>query len=897
MTQNNRKTYVADIPRLMEEWLWDRNQEFSPYEVTIGSGKKVWWKCVRGHEWDDTVLHRSQGRNCPYCSNHRILLGMNNLFATNPELSAEWDYQRNTDIDPDSVTSGSHARVWWKCSREHSYQSVIRERVKGDGCPYCSNKKIMSGYNDLQTLNPDIASEWNYEKNSTLGPQDVGAGSIIKVWWRCEKGHEWPATVVHRTRGNGCPYCRNRKVLPGYNDLATVHPELALEWNYLRNGKLRPEHCLPASGKRVWWICSKGHEWESPILSRHQGHNCSLCANQQVEKGYNDLATTNPIIAEEWHPTKNGSLTPYDVVAGTPKKVWWLGPCGHEWIAQVNNRNNGQGCSICAKGSRISFQEKSVYYYVQKYFPDAFENARLPYLDSLELDIYIPSLKIGIEYDGSHWHTDLQRDLYKDNLCHNNGIQLYRIREKECPFYSRKTWIYLKDRSQDTLSLAIIQLLSMLRNMDSSVIDVNVHRDRIEILQLVYLGKKETSIATLYPEVAAQWHPSRNGKLAASFFSPGSGKSVWWLGECGHEWEATIHSRIVGGGCPYCSNQRLLKGYNDLETTHPELLCEWDWERNGTLLPSDVFAGSEIMVWWKCSKGHSWQNYPYRRKAGAGCPICSNHQVLMGYNDLHTTHPQLSLEWNYRKNGELTPDMVVAGSNYRVWWKCSKCGHEWQTTVTARSKGAGCKKCANDQLGEKLSKSKLRNNGSLKERFPDLAEEWLFEKNNGLTPEVVTARNNMKVWWKCKCCGHEWPASINNRSKGHGCPACAKIRVLRLKRQTELSRRGSLQQNNPDIASEWDFEKNPCGPDEVFSNTRTDFWWICSKGHHYEASPNNRMHGKGCPYCSNRRVLPGYNDIGATHPQVLSDWDYMKNAEIKPDSVTAGSDKETTTFS
>ena len=149
MSEEKKDNLLINNAVLMAEWNWEKNSGYSPDALTIGSGKRVWWRCHKGHEWDDSILHRSQGRNCPYCSNHRILPGYNNLFATNPELELEWDFDRNTSMNPDEISNGSHEKVWWLCSNGHSFQSVIRERVKGNGCPYCSNKKILAGYNDF----------------------------------------------------------------------------------------------------------------------------------------------------------------------------------------------------------------------------------------------------------------------------------------------------------------------------------------------------------------------------------------------------------------------------------------------------------------------------------------------------------------------------------------------------------------------------------------------------------------------------------------------------------------------------------------------------------------------------------------------------------------------------
>ena len=135
------------------------------------------------------------------------------------------------------------------------------------------------------------------------------------------------------------------KLSKTYN-LRVVNPGLAGQWHPVKNGDLTPEDVTPGSDKKVWWLCAKGHEWKAVVISRNYGRGCPYCANQKVCDD-NCLATVNPKLAKEWHPTKNGKLTPRDVVPGTEKKVWWLGTCGHEWQALVYNRNNGSGCTSC----------------------------------------------------------------------------------------------------------------------------------------------------------------------------------------------------------------------------------------------------------------------------------------------------------------------------------------------------------------------------------------------------------------------------------------------------------------------------------------------------------------------------------------------------------------------
>ena len=203
----------------------------------------------------------------------------------------------------------------------------------------------------LAKLNPELAKEWHPTKNGSLTPYDITPGSGKKAWWKCPKGddHEWEAQVASRNTGVGCAICSNRKTVKS-NSLAILNPELAKGWHPTKNGSLTPDDVTPGSHKNVWWKCAKGddHEWKVAVKARHTGSGCGICAGYVVVKS-NCLATLNPRLAEEWHPSKNGNLTSEDVTCGSNKKVWWKCPKGddHEWEAQVYSRIN-YGCPICS---------------------------------------------------------------------------------------------------------------------------------------------------------------------------------------------------------------------------------------------------------------------------------------------------------------------------------------------------------------------------------------------------------------------------------------------------------------------------------------------------------------------------------------------------------------------
>ena len=127
-------------------------------------------------------------------------------------LLGEWDYDKNSPLTPKMFSKGSNKAVWWICDKGHSWKTQIYNRaVKNTGCPYCSNNLVWEGYNDLQTLHPQLASEWNTQRNGSITPNQIIAGSTKKVWWQCPQGHEWEAQIRSRVRGTGCPQCAKEK--------------------------------------------------------------------------------------------------------------------------------------------------------------------------------------------------------------------------------------------------------------------------------------------------------------------------------------------------------------------------------------------------------------------------------------------------------------------------------------------------------------------------------------------------------------------------------------------------------------------------------------------------------------------------------------------------------------
>jgi hypothetical protein len=204
--------------------------------------------------------------------------------------------------------------------------------------------------NSLAARAPALAAQWHPTKNGDLGPADVTLASHARVWWRCAQGddHVWQQAPSARRGAKSCPFCAGKRVSSG-NSLRALRPDVAAEWHPTRNGRLGPEDVTAYSHRKVWWRCSVQpvHEWRASVLNRSGGRGCPYCSNKKVD-ATNSLAATQPALARQWHPTKNGSLTPEQVVPGSNRRAWWLCPAGHVWQTVISSRGiAGHGCGQC----------------------------------------------------------------------------------------------------------------------------------------------------------------------------------------------------------------------------------------------------------------------------------------------------------------------------------------------------------------------------------------------------------------------------------------------------------------------------------------------------------------------------------------------------------------------
>ena len=163
--------------------------------------------CPNHGSWLSVSEHIFKGGGCPTCAG-KIVNHVNSFGDNFKDILSEWDYNKNP-ISPYEISYGSNKKVWWICPKNHSYDMAPKQRTISNpqGCPFCSNMRVGES-NSIATLKSEWISEWNFDRNAENNPFNIGIQSNQKIWWKCDKGHEWFVSPNSRiTYDTGCPNC------------------------------------------------------------------------------------------------------------------------------------------------------------------------------------------------------------------------------------------------------------------------------------------------------------------------------------------------------------------------------------------------------------------------------------------------------------------------------------------------------------------------------------------------------------------------------------------------------------------------------------------------------------------------------------------------------------------
>ncbi len=429
--------------------------------------------------------------------------------------------------------------------------------------------------------------------------------------------------------------------------LRSRRPDVADMWDYDLNGDETPDTVSYGTDRKFYWRCPEGPDhswWASPNSMtgpKKWGTGCPFCAGRELSVT-NRLDLNHPEIAAQWFQERNEDVTPDKVLEGSLDEFWWKCDNGpdHEWKQRVRVRTKqGTGCRFCA-GHEVSVTNS-----LAALYPDA---AKL-------------------------WAYDLNYGLTPDDIvAKTNRKYMWR-----CPKGPDHVW---------------------------SAMPNSVTRPKKRGTGCPFCAGRRLSVTnslvTLRPEVAEQFDSEHNPGIDVNSLRVGMHKRIWWRCPKGpdHLWRTTVTHRVgsdnkKGSGCPCCAGQKI-SITNSLATRFPDLALEWSWELNAPLTPDDVTHGSNIERWWICDNGpdHEWKAAPSTRRF-RGCPFCAGKKVSVT-NSLAMRFPKIAAEWDYGRNGKLTPDAVTSGANRSVFWICREKGHRFKTHINWRtSDGSGCPEC------------------------------------------------------------------------------------------------------------------------------------------------------------------------------------------------------------
>ncbi len=515
-------------------------------------------------------------------------------------------------------------------------------------------------------------------------------------------GHEWQAVVNHRTYGQNCPICSNHKLLPGFNDLATKFPSIAVEWHPIKNGQLTPHDVFPMSNRKVWWLGKCGHEWQVAISCRTKGNNgCPICSGKIIQPGINDLQTINPALAAEWDYEKNIGLSPATISPNTHKKVWWICPkCGNHWKADIHHRNTGVGCPACATKQAHLTRVNNVI------------------ASGNSLAVNNPSLAV-------EWHSEKNGALLPTDVLPSSNKKVWWLCKKGhewqaviasrndgagCPYCDTERKTSFPEQAVLFYISKFFETKSRYK-MNGKELDIFIPSINIGIEYDGYYYHRTNA--------------AKEKDLRKTLFFLGKGILVIRLSEgktnsadaytisYKHDakyselpWAINALGQILGIKQPIDvdldrDRYQIYEQYIQLEkedslaARFPAIAKQWHPTKNGKLTPEQVSFGSQKRVWWLGACGHEWQStVSSRTTSNSGCPVCSGNLIVAGINDLLTKNPLLATEWDFEKNGDLTPSELSPFSHKKVWWKCSNCGNSWQAVVKNRTYGGHCPVCS-----------------------------------------------------------------------------------------------------------------------------------------------------------------------------------------------------------
>ena len=899
--------------KLAEQWDYERN-ELDISKVSIGSGKACHWKCTKcGYRWTAKPSKRKDtSYSCPHCELHYVAIpGEDDVLTLYPKIQESYDFEKNPDIELSILTPFSNKRVHWRCPRcNYEFIQAIKPRIQADfKCPCCDlNRVVKSGFNDVITEHPKILDFFDRAENPDIDLSKLPSHSTKQVWWKCNRcGYSWQSSIKSRANTKmQCPCCElGLAVKPGWNDAFTLIPDLENWIDPEKNSEIDPRSLAINSKVKLWWICPEcGNNFQSLIIDRvnklsdgsYVVIRCRNCFETRPKTPVSAVAK----LVKFWDYKKNREAgLDINLVPSQSEKPahWHCNECGYNWTASPKSRMYVLAqCPSCESLCSVQKGVNDLLTIV----PEAAKTYDFEKNAANGIDVY--SL-------GSHSSTLVS---WKCPNCGNAWDQrvVSRIRTRSdgtyqitgcqnCDSRLRRNLTYA-EQYPDLIPLFDVETnkrtLDSVTSSESSskkfwwICETCGNRFASRLITMItglhspyrgcpYCSKKlyndsQPSFADVHPELLSEYSPENT--IDPHKVYPSSKKAARWIcdNDPQHQWIATFASRHAGfGSCPICRNRYVIPGVNSFADKFPELMEYWS-PRN-TKKPTDVLYNSREWYFWvcpNCSEEYGTTPLDFVNKDNT-CPYCTNRRVLSGFNSLADKYPTISNTWSPDNNR--SPNTLLPTSGYLAKWICPDCCNQYRGRVRDMVQGTiSCPFCE----GTRIDPTRT----SLKALYPSIAENW--SSNNITSSDRVSPTSRTRVKWVCPDCRQEYEDLICNQVNGDAsCPYC--------NNRLPLPGFNTLQAKYPDVAKLWSPD-NIRTADQVLPSTTVRFRWECPtcKASYY-ATIRDQVEGKAlCPYCTDRKALPGYNSFAIRYPELVDEWYFLCNyALADPDEILPNS--------
>ena len=462
-----RRPPITTSAFLMRDWDAQANRDagLDPTTLTFGSHKRAYWRCPAGHEWSAVIGNRSRGSGCPQCKLQRTTRLPS---ITQHSMYAEYAPDLNGRLDPETISQGSAARLWWRCARNHEWQASPGRRSRGHGCPRCAVEgNLRRRWDGLARTVADDPTLARRLADVGRDPHSVPMSSREALdWWCAERKHIIRATPSRIWR-MGCQICDGR-IASAQRNLAVEYPDLAAEWHPTRNA-IDPSAVLSGSNYAAWWLGVCGHEWQREVYVRRRGQRCPFCFGMATAPS-ESLAVLRPDLMQEWHP--GNEVDPSALGLGSNQVVSWQCAAGHHWRTSIANRaQNGTRCPGCHRLTTRSAREIRLAHELAWVFMCSAEPSRIEAAAEWSVDFASAEHRLVVEYDGANYHAREgypERDQRKTADLMEHGWTVLRVRER--PLLRLNAWDVLCSHS-GRISPVVVDTLHSLTCLAPNIVE------------------------------------------------------------------------------------------------------------------------------------------------------------------------------------------------------------------------------------------------------------------------------------------------------------------------------------------------------------------------------------------------------------------------------------------